>query len=196
MSTSDALKLAQSKQLDLIEIAPNSKPPVCKISDYGKYNYERQKREKQTKKHTAQLEMKEIRFNPNTDTHDIEFKTKHLHQFVIDGHKVKATVTFKGRMITHPEFGRKLMEDIVARLEDVGKLEAPPRMEGKQLIAYFTPDKHKIQTYLSKQKGQKGKDKTDKINKNDLTDTDTDKIEKTDKPEETQSSETQNKEEV
>lgn len=191
MSTSDALKLAQSKQLDLIEIAPNSKPPVCKISDYGKYNYERQKREKQTKKHTAQLEMKEIRFNPNTDTHDIEFKTKHLHQFVIDGHKVKATVTFKGRMITHPEFGRKLMEDIVARLEDVGKLEAPPRMEGKQLIAYFTPDKHKIQTYLSKQKGQKGKDKTDKTDK-----AETDKVEKTDKPEETQSSETQKNEEV
>lgn len=195
MSTSDALKLAQSKQLDLIEIAPNSKPPVCKISDYGKYNYERQKREKQTKKHTAQLEMKEIRFNPNTDTHDIEFKTKHLHQFVIDGHKVKATVTFKGRMITHPEFGRKLMEDIVARLEDVGKLEAPPRMEGKQLIAYFTPDKHKIQTYLTKQQREnKGKDKTEKINKTDTTDAD--KVENTDKPEEIESSETQNKEEV
>jgi translation initiation factor IF-3 len=162
MSTSDALKLAQSKQLDLIEIAPNSKPPVCKISDYGKYNYERQKREKQTKKHTAQLEMKEIRFNPNTDKHDIEFKTKHLHQFVIDGHKVKATVTFKGRMITHPEFGRKLMEDIIARLEDVGKLEAPPRMEGKQLIAYFTPDKHKITAYKTKeQKEQRLREKTE-----------------------------------
>lgn len=162
MNTSDALKLAQSKQLDLIEIAPNSKPPVCKISDYGKYNYERQKREKQTKKHTAQLEMKEIRFNPNTDKHDIEFKTKHLHQFVIDGHKVKATVTFKGRMITHPEFGRKLMDDIIAKLDDVSKLEAPPRMEGKQLIAYFTPDKNKIQTYKAKeQKEQKLKEKTE-----------------------------------
>lgn len=188
MNTSEALKLAQSKQLDLIEIAPNSKPPVCKISDYGKYNYERQKREKQTKKHQAQLEMKEIRFNPNTDTHDLEFKTKHLHQFIIEGHKVKATITFKGRMITHPEFGRKLMDDIVAKLEDVSKLEAPPRMEGKQLIAYFTPDKHKIQTFKTKeQKEQKLKDKSDNAGSKESDQSDQLK----DKPENSQSDQEQ-----
>lgn len=90
------------------------------------------------------MTVKEVRFNPNTDKHDIEFKTKHLYQFLMEGHKVKAYVMFKGRMITHPEFGRKLMDDIVNKLSEVGKLEAPPKMEGKQLIAYFMPDKVKI----------------------------------------------------
>ncbi len=151
MNTQDALKLAQGKQMDLIEINPNSKPPVCKIAEYGKYNYERQKREKLAKKNQANIELKEIRFNPNTDKHDIEFKTKHLRQFLIEGHKVKATVTFKGRMITHPEFGKQLMADIVAKLEDISKIESPPRMEGKQLIAYFIPDKNKIQILKSTQ---------------------------------------------
>ena len=104
------------------------------------------------------MHIKEIRFNPNTDTHDIDFKTKHLRQFLIEGHKVKAFVMFKGRMITHPEIGRKLMDDIVEKLNDIGKLEAPPKMEGKQLFAYFLPDKNKIQIYkdhLLKEKGIK-----------------------------------------
>ncbi len=146
MNTQDALKLAQGKQMDLIEINPNSKPPVCKIAEYGKFNYERQKRDKQAKKNQTNIELKEIRFNPNTDKHDLDFKTKHLRQFLLDGHKVKATVTFKGRMITHPEFGKQLMADVVSKLEDISKIESPPRMEGKQLIAYFIPDKNKIQT--------------------------------------------------
>lgn len=139
------MKIASSRGLDLVEISPNSKPPVCKIVDYGKYNYERQKKEKQAKKNQSVMHIKEVRFNPNTDTHDIEFKTKHLKQFLIEGHKVKITVMFKGRMITHPEIGRKTMDDVLAKLEDVGKLEAPAKMEGKQLIAYLSPDKNKIQ---------------------------------------------------
>jgi|GEM_PF-5865182 len=93
------------------------------------------------------MHIKEIRFNPNTDTHDIDFKTKHLRQFLIEGHKVKAYVMFKGRMITHPEIGRKLMDYIVEKLQDIGKLESPPKMEGKQLFAYFLPDKNKIQQH-------------------------------------------------
>lgn len=144
LSNFDAKKLAQEKGLDLIEISPNSNPPVCRISDYGKFNYERQKKEKEAKKNQVVMTVKEVRFNPNTDKHDIEFKTKHLYQFLMEGHKVKAYVMFKGRMITHPEFGRKLMDDIVNKLTEVGKLEAPPKMEGKQLIAYFMPDKAKI----------------------------------------------------
>lgn len=147
MSSIEALQTARSKGLDLIEISPTSKPPVCKIADYGKYNYERQKKEKATKKHQHVMHIKEIRFNPNTDTHDVSFKTKHLRQFLIEGHKVKAFVMFKGRMITHPEIGRKLMDDLVENLMDIGKLESPPKMEGKQLIAYFLPDKNKIQIY-------------------------------------------------
>lgn len=146
MTSMEALQTARTRGLDLVEISPTSKPPVCKIVDYGKFNYERQKKEKLAKKHQHVMHIKEIRFNPNTDTHDIDFKTKHLRQFLLDGHKVKAYVMFKGRMITHPEIGRKLMDYIVEKLNDIGKLEAPPRMEGKQLFAYFLPDKNKIQS--------------------------------------------------
>lgn len=158
MTNSEALQTARSRGMDLIEISPTSKPPVCKIADFGKYSYEKQKKEKAAKKHQHVMHIKEIRFNPNTDTHDIDFKTKHLRQFLIEGHKVKAFVMFKGRMITHPEIGRKLMDDIVEKLNDIGKLEAPPKMEGKQLFAYFLPDKNKIQIYkdhLLKEKGIK-----------------------------------------
>lgn len=144
LSNAEAKRMANERGLDLVEISPNGNPPVCKIVDYGKYNYERQKKEKETKKNQAVMTVKEVRFNPNTDKHDIEFKTKHLYQFLMEGHKVKAYVMFKGRMITHPEFGRKLMDDIVAKLSDIAKLEAPPKMEGKQLIAFFMPDKAKI----------------------------------------------------
>lgn len=147
MASQEALQIARSRGLDLVEISPTSKPPVCKIVDYGKFNYERQKKEKLAKKHQHVMHIKEIRFNPNTDKHDIDFKTKHLRQFLIEGHKVKAYVMFKGRMITHPEIGRKLMDDIVEKLSDIGKLESPPKMEGKQLFVYFLPDKNKIQLY-------------------------------------------------
>ncbi|MBK6877562.1 MAG: translation initiation factor IF-3 [Ignavibacteria bacterium] len=147
MTNSDALFISRSRGLDLVEISPNSKPPVCKIVDYGKFNYERQKKEKLAKKNQHVMHIKEIRFNPNTDTHDIEFKTKHLRQFLMEGHKVKAYVMFKGRMITHPEIGHKLMNEIVEKLNDISKIEAPPKMEGKTLFAFFLPDKHKVQVY-------------------------------------------------
>lgn len=147
MTNSDALFISRSRGLDLVEISPNSKPPVCKIVDYGKFNYERQKKEKLAKKNQHVMHIKEIRFNPNTDTHDIEFKTKHLRQFLMEGHKVKAYVMFKGRMITHPEVGHKLMSEIVEKLNDISKIEAPPKMEGKTLFAFFLPDKHKVQVY-------------------------------------------------
>lgn len=170
MTSYDALQIAIARGLDLVEISPTSKPPVCKIVDYGKFNYERQKKEKSAKKHQHVMHIKEIRFNPNTDTHDIDFKTKHLRQFLMEGHKVKAYVMFKGRMITHPEIGRKLMQYIVDKLTDIGKLEAPPKMEGKQLYAYFLPDKNKVQTLkdsITKDKksisSEKGEEKTNII---------------------------------
>lgn len=163
MTNTEALRIAISRGMDLVEISSASKPPVCKIVDYGKFNYERQKKEKLAKKNQHVMNIKEIRFNPNTDTHDIDFKTKHLRQFLIDGHKVKAYVMFKGRMITHPEIGRKLMDDIVEKLNDIAKLESPPRMEGKQLFAYFLPDKVKIQSYKdSLKKEKKAENKADK----------------------------------
>ena len=150
MSSQEALRLATSRQLDLVEIAPNSKPPVCKIINYGKYNYERQKKDKLQKKNQSVMTVKEIRFNANTDSHDIDFKTKHLRQFLMDGHKVKATVLYKGRMITHPEIGKKLMDDVLEKLVDIGKLESPPKLEGKMLTAYLLPDKNKISALNAK----------------------------------------------
>lgn len=162
MSSHDAISLAYSRGLDLVEIAPKSKPPVCKIIDFGKYNYEKQKKDKLAKKNQSVIQVKEIRFNANTDTHDIEFKTKHLRQFLLDGHKVKASVIYKGRMITHPEIGQKLMNEVLERLKDVGKIESSPKMEGKMLIAYLVPDKAKIASLKSKQ--QVSEDKKESIN--------------------------------
>lgn len=150
LTPAEALRIASSKGFDLVEISPNAKPPVCKIIDYGKYNYERQKKEKLQKKNQSVMTVKEIRFNANTDTHDIEFKTKHLKQFLMDGHKVKATVLYKGRMITHPEFGKKLMEEILDKLQEVGKIESPPKLEGKMLTSYLVPDRNKIISYKAK----------------------------------------------
>ncbi|MBK7157874.1 MAG: translation initiation factor IF-3 [Ignavibacteria bacterium] len=172
MSSYEALQIATARGLDLVEISATSKPPVCKIVDYGKFNYERQKKEKLAKKNQHVMHIKEIRFNPNTDTHDIDFKTKHLRQFLIEGHKVKAYVMFKGRMITHPEIGRKLMSDLVEKLNDIAKLESPPRMEGKQLFAYFLPDKNKIQLHkdnVSKEKKQLAKTAEKKETSNPIT---------------------------
>ncbi|MFC2092592.1 translation initiation factor IF-3 [Bacteroidota bacterium] len=146
----EAFKMAQSRGLDLVEISPNSKPPVCKIIDYGKFNYERQKKEKLQKKHQVVMHMKEIRFNANTDTHDLEFKVKHLIQFLLEGHKVKASIKYKGRMITHLEIGKKLMDEIISRLTEVGKMESPPKMEGRMLVTFVVPDKNKIKVYKNK----------------------------------------------
>ena len=150
MPSHEALRFAQSRSLDLVEIAPNSKPPVCKVIDYGKYNYERQKKDKLQKKNQSVMTVKEIRFNANTDDHDIDFKTKHLRQFLFDGHKVKTSVLYKGRMITHPEIGQKLMEEVLAKVLDIGKLESKPKLEGKMLTTYVVPDKNKIAVYNSK----------------------------------------------
>jgi translation initiation factor IF-3 len=162
MSNYDALGIAFSRGLDLVEIAPKSKPPVCKIIDFGKYNYEKQKKDKLAKKNQTVIQVKEIRFNANTDTHDIEFKTKHLRQFLMDGHKVKASVIYKGRMITHPEIGEKLLAEVLDKLKDIGKVEAKPKMEGKMLITFLVPDKAKIASLKSKQNIKS--EKTENIN--------------------------------
>lgn len=150
MSNYDAVGIAFSRGLDLVEIAPKSKPPVCKIIDFGKYNYEKQKKDKLTKKNQTVIQVKEIRFNANTDTHDIDFKTKHLRQFLMDGHKVKASVIYKGRMITHPEIGEKLLTEVLEKLKDIAKVESKPKMEGKMLITFLVPDKAKIASLKSK----------------------------------------------
>ncbi len=147
MSTQHAIKLAQGKGFDLIEVSPASKPPVCKIGDFGKFNYEKQKKEKEQKKNKNTSQLKEIRFHPNTDTHDLEFKSKHLKEFLLEGHKVKATVIFIGRMMVHQELGRKLLDTVVEKLLEVGKVEQPPKLEGRHLTTMLIPDKRKIEAY-------------------------------------------------
>ena len=147
--------MARSKDLDLIEVSPNAKPPVCKIGDFGKYNYEKQKKEKEQKKSKTSTQLKEIRFHPNTDTHDMDFKCRHLVDFLVQGHKVKATIIFIGRMMVHQDIGRKLMDEILEKLTVVGKIEQPPKMEGRYLTVMLIPEKKKIDEY--KKSLEKGK---------------------------------------
>ncbi|MGA2669093.1 MAG: translation initiation factor IF-3 [Ignavibacteria bacterium] len=154
MDINQALKIARDRGYDLIEVAPNSKPPVCKIGDFGKFNYEKQKKEKEQKKSKTSSQVKEIRFHPNTDTHDLEFKSRHLKEFLIDGYKVKATIIFIGRMMVHQEIGRKLLDDIVEKLTEVGKIEQPPKLEGRHMTTLLIPDKKKIEQYLKNLKKQ------------------------------------------
>lgn len=153
--TQEALKRARSKDMDLIEVSPNAKPPVCKIGDFGKYKYEKQKKEKEQKKSKSSTQVKEIRFHPNTDTHDMEFKCRHLKEFLMQGHKVKATIIFIGRMMVHQDIGRKLMDEILEKLSEVGKIEQPPKMEGRFMTAMLIPDKKKIEDYNRNSEKQK-----------------------------------------
>jgi len=141
--TKEAIRLAQDKGLDLIEIVPTATPPVCKVMDFGKYRYEISKKEKIQKKHQHTTQVKEIRFHPNTDTHDFEFKVRHSREFLEQGHKVKATVVFKGREITYQAIGREVLDRFTERISDIAKLEQDAKLEGRQLVAIFVADKTK-----------------------------------------------------
>jgi translation initiation factor IF-3 len=141
MTPREALVISQQKGKDLIEVVPNATPPVCKIMDFGKYKYELQKKEKIQKKHQHISLVKELRFHPNTDVHDFEFKAKHALQFIADGHKVKATVIFKGREITYKDHGESLLNRLTERLSEVAKIDQPLHMEGRSMIVYYAPDK-------------------------------------------------------
>jgi translation initiation factor IF-3 len=143
MSLNDALDLADEMELDLVEISPNAEPPVCKIIDYQKFLYQQKKKQKEIKANTAKIVVKEIRFGPNTDDHDYNFKLKHAINFLQDGAKVKAYVFFKGRSILFKEQGEKLLERFVNDLEDYGKVDQMPRLEGKRMIIILSPKKRK-----------------------------------------------------
>lgn len=136
----DALKLANDRELDLVEIAPQAKPPVCKIIDYGKFVYEATKKEKEHKKAQIQQQLKELRFKAGTDTHDFDFKTRHAREFLEEGHKVKATVLFRGREIVHQEIGRNLLQRFIDALADVSKVDQDMRTEGRILSVTLAPE--------------------------------------------------------
>lgn len=143
LSRAEAVRRAEDYELDLIEISPKAVPPVVRIMDYGKFSYELQKKEKIQKKNQVQQQMKEIRFKSRTDTHDFNFKTKHAREFLEDGNKVKASVMFRGREITHKDIGQEMLEKFVLALEDVGKVDNPPRMEGRNMTVILAPIKTK-----------------------------------------------------
>jgi len=138
-STNDALNLARELELDLVEISPNADPPVCKIVDYQKFLYERKKKEKELKAKNKKQEMKEIRFGPNTDEHDFEFKLKHAEKFLQDGSKVKAYVQFRGRSIVFSDRGKLLLLRFAQELEELGVPEAMPKLEGKRMHIMIAP---------------------------------------------------------
>ncbi len=137
--TSEAQKLAQELELDLVEISPGANPPVCKIMDYGKFLYEQKKRAKEIKANAVKTVVKEIRFGPNTDEHDVDFKLKHAVKFLEEGAKVRAYVFFKGRSIIYRERGEVLLLQFAEKLQEVGKVEQMPKMEGKKMIMMLAP---------------------------------------------------------
>ena len=142
-TTSEALKIAQQQGLDLVEISPQAVPPVCKIIDYNKFLYDKKKKEKEMKAKSKASEVKEIRFTPNTDDHDFDFKSKHAESFLKDGNKVKAYVQFKGRAIQFQDRGQLLLLKFAERLAEVGVLENMPKMEGRRMLAMFAPKSQK-----------------------------------------------------
>lgn len=138
-STQEALKMAQDMELDLVEISPKVDPPVCRITDYNKFLYDKKKKEKELKAKSKATEIKEIRFTPNTDDHDFDFKAKHAEGFLKDGNKVKAYVQFKGRAIQFQDRGQLLLLKFAERLAEFGTLENMPKLEGRRMLAMIAP---------------------------------------------------------
>ena len=139
LNTNEAISMAKEEGLDLIEIAPNARPPVCKIIDIGKYKYDAQKKANQAKKKQKKIEVKEIKLRPVTETHDYQFKIKNAQKFISKGDKVKFTIRFKGRELQHSHLGQELMEKIKVDMQEVGKVELDPRFDGKQIIMVIQP---------------------------------------------------------
>ena len=139
ITTDEARRIAKEQDLDLVEVNPKARPPVCKIMDYGRFKYEEKKKQNEAKKRQSQVELKEIKLRPKTDDHDIAFKVKHVRRFLEDGNKVKLTVRFRGREITHPETAQKQIDTVIDAVEDVCIVENAGRMEGRTMTAILAP---------------------------------------------------------
>jgi translation initiation factor IF-3 len=139
MPTHEALRLAEEKGLDLVEISPRAFPPVCRIMDYGKYKYEEAKKKQQARKRASTVETKEIKFRPKTEGHDMDFKVKHIRRFLEGGNKVRLAVVFRGREITHPKTGMNVLDRVVELCNDIATVEATPNMEGRRMIMVIAP---------------------------------------------------------
>lgn len=142
MPTKEALRLAGEQQLDLVEVAPMGKPPVCRIMDFGKYRYEQQKRDKEAKKKQKVVTVKEVKLRPNIEQHDFNVKFKNALRFIEDGDKVKVTIMFRGRELSHPELGREVLKKMAAELKELVTVEREPKLEGKNMIMILSPKAH------------------------------------------------------
>lgn len=138
-SVRDALQMAQEKDIDLVEISPNAKPPVCRIMDYGKFRYEQSKRDKETRKKQKIISVKEVKIRPNIEDHDLNVKTKNAIKFLTEGDKVKVTLMFRGREMAHAELGKQLMSRVAEMTQEVANVERHPKVEGRNMIMILTP---------------------------------------------------------
>jgi translation initiation factor IF-3 len=141
MSVNQALLAAEERGLDLVEVSPNASPPVCRIMDYGKYKYQASKRAAEAKKKSARVDIKEVKMRPKTEDHDFQVKVRNALRFLEDGNKVKVTVMFRGREVTHPEFGYALMKRVADEVADIAVVEMTPRMAGRFMTMVIAPKK-------------------------------------------------------
>ena len=139
MAVDEALAAAQARGLDLVEVAPTARPPVCRIMDYGKFKFEQAKAARAAKKKQHSIQLKEIKFRPGIDNHDFEFKCRHAREFLSEGNKVKVTMMFRGRQMAHPELGREVLDRVSELLGDVAKLEQEAKLEGRNMTMLLTP---------------------------------------------------------
>lgn len=142
MLAREAIRLAGEQQLDLVEVAPTAKPPVCRIMDFGKFKYEQQKRDKETKKKQKIVSLKEVKLRPGIEDHDFDVKLKNAQRFLADGDKVKVTIMFRGRELSHPELGRQLLIKMADILKETVNVEREPKLEGKNMIMIVAPKQH------------------------------------------------------
>ncbi len=141
MTPEEGMVHARARELDLVEVAPEANPPVCRIMNYGKFQYQKSKRAHEAKKHQKQVILKEVKFRPRTDDHDYEFKKNNILRFLSEGNKAKASVVFRGREMTHQELGQRLLGRLVEEVKDLAEIERPPKMEGYALVAILAPKK-------------------------------------------------------
>src|SRR5690606_15513028 len=139
MSIEEALAAAEARGLDLVEVAPNARPPVTRIMDYGKYKYEEARKARQARKKQHHVQVKEVKFRPGIEPHDFEFKLRHARRFLEEGNKVKATMMFRGRQMAHPELGREVLFRVAEAVEDVGRIESEPSLEGRNMTMVLAP---------------------------------------------------------
>ncbi|MFA6670607.1 MAG: translation initiation factor IF-3, partial [Bacillota bacterium] len=139
MSAREAQKLAYDRQLDLVKVAPNARPPVCRIMDYGKYKYETNKKEKEAKKNQKVISIKEVRLSPTIEKHDLDVKRRNAEKFLKSGDKVKVSIRFRGRQLSHTDIGRTIMDKFAGELEEVAVVEKRPKLEGKNMIMIMSP---------------------------------------------------------